>query len=155
MATRGEYNTRQRELLLQYLQANVQRRLTVDEVMQALKARGKKIGKTTVYRHLESLCEQGAVRKYAPGVGASACYQYLLNAGACKEHFHMVCASCGEMFHVDCDLMEDIVRHIRQSHGFMLDIEKTVLYGRCEACAKREKEREDGAVNAEKCDHGL
>ena len=46
------YNTRQRELILDYIKKNAKKHLTADDIADALKA--EQVGKTTVYRYLES-----------------------------------------------------------------------------------------------------
>ena len=56
------YKTKQSEIVLEYLKENSDSHLTANEIAMALS--GKNVGKTTVYRHLEKLCRDGAVRKY-------------------------------------------------------------------------------------------
>lgn len=46
------YNTRQRELILEYIKENADSHLTADDIADALKA--EQVGKTTVYRYLEN-----------------------------------------------------------------------------------------------------
>lgn len=138
MASRGAYNTRQKAQILDFLIEHEQRRLTVDEVVQRLFERGTSVGKTTVYRHLEALTEQGAVHKYA--ADGITCYQYLSDGEDCKHHSHLVCTGCGDLFHVECGLMKQLSEHMRDEHGFELDDERCVLYGRCEKCARGEGE---------------
>ena len=48
------YNTRQRELILEYIKSNAENHLTADAIALALKS--EQVGKTTVYRYLEKLC---------------------------------------------------------------------------------------------------
>lgn len=133
MAVRGVYNTKQKTQILSYLSEHKQQRLGVDEVVQSLMELDVKVGKTTVYRHLEALSGQGAVHKYVSASGVT-CYQYVEDASECKRHAHLVCAGCGELLHVECALMEQLKRHMLLEHGFDLDAEKTVLYGRCGRC---------------------
>lgn len=134
MAIRGEYNTRQKEKLLKYLKENASRAFTVDEIVADMKQRGDAVGKTTVYRHVEALNRTGNVRRIAPESGGSAEYQFVPDAEACGHHFHMRCGECGELFHVDCRLFEDLSRHMQQDHGFVIDARKTVLMGICRRC---------------------
>ena len=136
MASRGTYNTRQKARILDYLIEHEQRRLTVDEVVQRLAERGTSVGKTTVYRQLEALAEQGTVHKYA--ADGVTCYQYFRDAEECKRHSHMVCTGCGDLLHVECDLMKQLFEHMRDEHGFALDSDRSVLYGRCARCARGE-----------------
>ena len=86
--TRGAYNTRQKRELLNFLQERSMQHFSVDEVVFELQDRGEKIGRSTVYRYLELLAEQGSVRKYqsvqgitqyiSPGLGTSTAYPLAL-----------------------------------------------------------------------------
>ncbi len=125
------YKTRQRQIIFDYMVKNADVHLTVDDVFDALRSTGESVGKTTVYRHMERLAENGEVRKYHLDKGT--CYQY--QAGAdCKEHFHLKCSQCGKLYHLDCSFMNDLDLHIFEHHGFRIDNTQTVLYGVCKCC---------------------
>ena len=128
------YNTRQRELILDYIKKNAKKHLTADDIADALKA--EQVGKTTVYRYLEKLCEQNIVRKFILSEGKSACYQYN-DEKQCHDHFHMKCLKCGKLFHLECDHLKDIAAHISKMHDFTIDSSRTVFYGICGECAKK------------------
>lgn len=137
MSTRGVYQTRQQEAVIQLFHQRPGECLSAEEVHQLLEAQGLSVGKTTVYRGLSRLCESGALRRYAPqGSGDSARFQ--LNP--CKEsHLHIRCVGCGALEHLDCGEMEHFKNHILSSHGFSLDEGQTMLYGRCKSCAGKEQ----------------
>ena len=118
------YNTRQRELILDYIKKNAKKHLTADDIADALKA--EQVGKTTVYRYLEKLCEQNIVRKFILSEGKSACYQYN-DEKQCHDHFHMKCLKCGKLFHLECDHLKDIAAHISKMHDFTIDSSRTVF----------------------------
>lgn len=128
------YNTRQRELILDYIKKNAKKHLTADDIADALKA--EQVGKTTVYRYLEKLCEQNIVRKFILSEGKSACYQYN-DEQQCHDHFHMKCLKCGKLFHLECDHLKDIAAHISKMHDFTIDSSRTVFYGICGECSKK------------------
>ena len=125
---------------------------SVDEAVFAMQDRGEKIGRSTVYRFLELLAEQGSVRKYQNVHGVTQ-YQHVEDDTDCDGHFHMMCSRCGELLHVDCSLMGTLASHLMEDHGFLLDPRETILVGVCERC------RSDGEVIAhgddshEGCDH--
>ena len=133
------YNTRQGALILNYLQRSVTP-FTADALADALQP--QRVGKATVYRHLERLTESGQVRRFSPAEGASACYQYVGDRDDCKQHYHMVCSRCGRLFHLDCEQLSELSQHIREHHGFLLDCERTILYGVCADCARKEEKEE-------------
>ena len=153
--TRGEYNTRQKRELLSFLRERSMQHFSVDEVVFELRDRGESIGRSTVYRYLELLAEQGKVRKY-PGVQGVTQYQHVENAASCDEHLHMLCSRCGNLLHVDCGLMGTMTEHLMAEHGFRLDPRETLLVGVCEKCREAGGEAVDHvADNPEGCHHRL
>ncbi len=131
---RSEYTTRQREQILQYLKDHAQGHVTAEQLLEHLHQNGHRMGKATVYRTLERLERQNAVRRYELGGRQGACYQYIADGG-CHHHFHLKCIQCGRLFHVECSLLEETSRHIGREHHFAVDPSKTVFYGRCSRCS--------------------
>ncbi len=134
---RGEYSTRQKREMLAFLKRHDLEPYSVDDLVFQMQEQGEKIGRTTAYRYLEQLTEQGRVRRYQNGQGVTL-YQHVENSGDCANHFHMMCRRCGRLYHVDCDLMGELVRHIRCEHHFDLDLRETILVGICARCAAEE-----------------
>lgn len=134
----NSYNTKQGELILSVLTSEKGRHFTADEIITRLAADGKKVGKATVYRHLDKLIRTGEVRKYIVEEGVSACYEYVGHNHDCKSHYHLKCSSCGELLHVRCDFLDEVSEHILGHHGFTIEPQKTVLYGLCKNCREAE-----------------
>lgn len=128
------YKTKQRSQILNCLIENKEKHLTADEITDALKQKGVDVGKTTIYRTLEKLLEDGSVRKYICEEGKSACFQYVDGNENCHRHFHLKCVKCGKLIHLECDYLSDLEQHIFEHHKFTVDNTKTVLYGICEEC---------------------
>lgn len=135
------YNTKQRELILRYLSESNGQHVKAEEILDYLKSQDTPVGKSTVYRYLDALVEQNLVRKYTVEEGQGACYQFVGDAGHahCKEHYHLKCSNCGELFHISCEFMDKINAHILKEHGFIVDNSKTVFYGVCEKCRENKK----------------
>lgn len=149
---RGEYSTRQKRELLKFLKARSLQHFSVDEVVFEMQDRGERIGRSTVYRYLESLAEQGSVRKYQ--IQGITQYQHVDDAASCDAHFHMMCSRCGNLMHVDCSLMRVMSEHLMKDHGFQLDPRETILVGLCEKCrADGGEEAGHGADHHEGCHH--
>ncbi len=136
MRSTDGYKTKQRAAVEAVLQST-DNHVTVEEMVERLNADGKSVGRTTVYRCLERLVEEGRARKYAAQSGESACYQYIADDHACHEHFHLKCTACGRLIHIECDHMNELSAHIAAEHGFAVDPLKTVLYGLCGECAAK------------------
>ena len=131
------YKTRQSQSVLDYMASLGDRHVTVSQIAQHFINEGAAIGQTTIYRQLEKLVSLGRIRKYTHGEGDGACYQYVANI-ACVEHFHLKCEDCGELIHLDCELLDEIERHLLTEHGFQINALKTVFYGKCEKCRQKE-----------------
>ena len=133
---RGDYKTKGALAVRQLMEKTHQAHVTAEEVHRRLEREGVRMGLTTVYRQLERLVEEGAVRKIY-GDRSGFCYQ--LAGDACREHYHMVCTACGKLAHLDCDVAEGLFRHITEHHGFAVDLGRTVLYGSCADCRRAMK----------------
>ena len=150
---RGEYSTRQKREMLAYLKKHDMEPYSVDELVFRMQEQGERIGRTTVYRYLEQLAEQGSVRKYQNAQGVTQ-YQHIEDDSGCDSHFHMMCRSCGRLYHVSCDLMDALSKHIYTDHSFRLNLRETILVGTCARCAGEEV-AEVGAHSTDGCHHCL
>ena len=131
------YQTKQGRALVEYLRSQGSRHVSVQQIAAGLP---EKIGTATIYRQLDKLAAQGLVRKYVSD-GDPACYQYVgEDAKNCMQHFHLKCSSCGELIHLECEEMGRLSEHILREHGFRTDPLRSVLYGTCAECLKKEAE---------------
>ena len=135
MRNKNGYNTKQRNEILDYLKNNAARHLSVDDITIALSSLGISVGKTTIYRYMDKLVNEGRVRKYFVSNSKSACYEYIGDNTDCKMHYHFKCTNCGHLLHVDCDMLDCVFKHMNSDHGFVVDGTKTVIYGMCAGCA--------------------
>lgn len=149
---RGEYNTRQKREMLAFLQKHDLESYSVDDLLAEMLKTGEKIGRSTVYRNLEQLVELGKVRKYQNAQGVMQ-YQHVEHNEACHDHFHMMCKKCGKLYHVNCDLMQQLSGHIYSHHHFKIDACETIFVGMCGDCdsSAPKGECEHGVDSAEKC----
>ncbi len=134
MRTPNGYTTRQRTEIENILRENSNTHLTAEDIIGMLLQKNKGIGKTTVYRTLQKLVNDGKVRKFTADKSDSACFQYINNTGHCHEHFHLKCTDCGQLLHLDCQRAEQLTSHISAEHGFLLNTGRTILYGTCAKC---------------------
>lgn len=142
IAAKG-YKTKQRETILNFLMENKERHITVDEIVFNLKNRGVSVGKTTVYRYIDKLVEEGRARRFITDEKSGACFQYV-DGNKCDEHFHLKCVECGKLIHLECGHLSEIAEHVYESHKFTIDNSKTVLYGICDSCeASRERKSDE------------
>jgi Fur family ferric uptake transcriptional regulator len=141
-------NTRQKNLILDCLKSSGRRHVTAEEVVDTLNSLGTPVAKSTVYRFLASLEEVGLVRKYILEEGCPACYQFVDRAGACAEHYHLMCMDCGRIVHFENSGLRDALKGARErvsGRKFSIDGPRTVFYGTCPECLAL-----DGGVHEER-----
>lgn len=131
---KSEYNTRQRQLMLEYIESHSDDLLTAADISAHLKEQGTPVGMSTVYRFLDKLTRENRLVKFFDENSDSASYRALTSA--CHVHCHFLCSGCGKIFHVDCEHFDDFSSHILSGHNFKIDLSKTVFSGQCESCLK-------------------
>ena len=136
----NDYKTKQKELILNFFIENKDKHLTAAEILKHMNECDTNVSMPTIYRALEKLVSSGCVRKYLLDEKSGACYQYVEDGHTCHEHFHLKCIECGKLTHLDCSHMQSLNEHILGEHGFTVDNSRTVLYGVCEKCGKRNEE---------------
>ena len=138
MPTRSKYKTKQRDLLLKYLESVSGKHITANDVCEYFKEQGDAIGQSTVYRQLERLVDEGIINKYIIDSNSPACFEYI--GGDCHDDdevcFHCKCEKCGRLIHLHCDELSGIGKHLFDEHDFKMDPMRTVFYGLCENCNK-------------------
>lgn len=125
------YRTEQKKLLLLYLSTHAERAFSLCELADTMAECG--VGKSTVYRLVAQMCEEGVVRRYAKERGRGYLYQYL-NRSDCAAHLHLRCTSCGRITHLGEEETALFERILEQNNHFLLDDQRTLLFGRCATC---------------------
>lgn len=123
-------NTIQKELVLKAVN-ELKRHVTADEVYDFIKKDYPTIGKGTVYRNLGVLVEEGLVRKVEIPDGPDR-FDFTL-----KNHYHVRCVKCGEVFDVDMDVITDLEERIRDTHGMEFLSYDISFKGVCPACREK------------------
>ena len=130
------YNTEKRTELLNFFKACNGRALTVDEICEGILKDGK--GRSTVYRLISRLVDEGLIRRISDGKSRHVTYQYIYS-GSCSEHLHLKCKSCGKLIHLDDVTSHILEKRIFKSEGFVLDV-GALVYGFCGSCSAPRKE---------------
>lgn len=126
------YNTRQKELIRQLI-ISINRDFSAKEIFCKLTAAGEEVGQTTVYRIIDSMVEDGQLKKTL-GEDNEVRYQYL---ESCDHfgHCYLKCNNCGRLQHIDCEDICDLTAHIERQHKFKVDDTNMVINGLCRSCA--------------------
>lgn len=105
--------------------------LTADELTELVRRRSTGIGRMTVYRTLDLLCDLGLLRPVYQGTGAA--HYILLHDG---HHHHLICSDCSRVIEFDECALGDLPARIARRFGFRVEGHLLELYGVCEMCAK-------------------
>lgn len=123
------YHTKQKGRLLAFLSADPERQLTIEEIASEL----PEVGKSTVYRLVRQLVEDGTLRRFVADNSRKFLYQY---AGCrdCSGHLHLKCTVCGKLIHLQHGLSHQMEQAIASQYDFSIDGAKTMLFGCCRGC---------------------
>ena len=135
--------------ILTFLKSVQGRHVTVNEICDFFREKGISVGTTTIYRHLEKMVKEGLAAKYVVDGSSSACFEYLGAEEHCHKTscFHCKCEKCGKLIHLHCEdvvkleqcnEIESLKQHMQQHHDFQMDPHRTVFYGICGECSKKE-----------------
>ena len=130
------YATANRKKILDFLKENHNRTLTVADIDVYLKDCNSEVNITTIYRYLDKLEKEGTVMKYVSEKGSQAAYQYVESGHSCEEHLHLQCVKCGKVIHLECHFMDEILEHVENEHGFLMQCKNSIVYGTCRECVK-------------------
>ena len=130
----AEYNTEQKKLLLEFLEKNRDGSYTIEEITDGLKAEGASVGKSTVYRLMTRLVDEGRVKRQLATDSRKAVYRITLNEH-CHNHLHLQCVTCGRVLHLDEKASDEVLDVVKKLKNFSVSEEDTVLMGRCDDCS--------------------
>ena len=137
----GKYQTEQKKLLLSYMASHANEQFSAEQLTyileNACESTGKAPGKSTVYRLVAEMAEEGILRRFPKSEGRGWLYQYHRMAG-CSGHLHLKCRGCGALLHLECGMSDELLAHIETAHGFKVDNSATVLYGLCKSCCHKD-----------------
>jgi Fur family ferric uptake transcriptional regulator len=110
---------------------------TAQELFEALRLEGQKIGLTTVYRNLQSMATRGEVDVLRREDG-EAIYRRCESDG---HHHHLVCRECGMSVELENAEIERWTTEVAHGHRFSEVTHDLVLFGLCSKCASRRKKQ--------------
>jgi len=141
---KGVYKTKARNLIVDYLKANADKRFTARDIVIALSENGANIDRSTIYRNIERLCADGKLVKYKENDINATCYQYSEGHGSCHSHMHAQCENCGKIYHLENDIFADAEEKLKKEYGIEIDFGRTVIIGRCDECKEADGHEHDG-----------
>lgn len=103
---------------------------SAQEIHDELRARGSKVGLTTVYRNLQSLADAGRV-DVLRNMEGEAIYRLCPTS---VHHHHLVCRLCGTSVEIASDEVERWAARTARAHDFTAVTHSAELYGVCRDC---------------------
>ena len=129
--------SKQREVILDVIKDS-RTHLTAEEIYGLVIKQEPKISRSTVYRNINILVEQGISQKIMMATGPDR-YDYLH-----KEHYHAVCKVCGKVFDFCYDFeKEKITKSMKQQANIDIDVNSITIHGICEKCKSKQKNKEE------------
>lgn len=123
-------NTVQKELVLDAVQS-LRSHVTADMVYQFVVKDHPSVGKGTVYRNLNILAEEGAIKRILIPNGSDR-YDFTIT-----DHYHVQCIECDALFDVDMDYIPNMENKIHDTHGIQFLDYDILFHGICKDCQNR------------------
>ncbi len=133
MAKHGLRQTDQRKLIVETF-FKAKDHISIEELLNDVRAQDTRVGYATVYRTLKLLAECGVANERSFGDGLT---RYELNDEE-SHHDHLICVECRTIVEFEEPRIEALQEEIAERHGFLLKSHKHEMYGLCAKCrAKR------------------
>ena len=124
------YNTEKRAEIIRLFKKCGGQAFSAEDIATAILNDGH--GKSTVYRLISKLVDEGELRRISDGKTRRVTYQFI-HTGHCSEHLHLKCKECGKLIHLDDEISHMLENRIMSAKGFALD-DGALLYGKCKSC---------------------
>lgn len=105
--------------------------LSVDDIESALRERGERIGKATIYRTLDLLVRSRLVEEHDFGEGFKR-YEHRLSGT--PVHEHMICVECATVTEFESNELYRIENRVKTEFGFAPVRRRLEIYGLCKEC---------------------
>lgn len=136
MIKKGLRSTAQRRLIIDTFFSGAPH-MTIEDLLQEVRAHDRGIGYATVYRTLKLLAECGVASERRFGDGLS---RYELADEASAHHDHLICLTCGTIIEFEEPRIEALQDEIAEKHGFVVSSHKHEMYGECADCLQAKKQ---------------
>jgi Fur family ferric uptake transcriptional regulator len=134
MARQGLRSTEQRRLIVDTFFDSPEH-VTLDGLLERVRAIDSRIGYATVYRTMKMLSDGGVAHEQKFGDGLT---RYELADGD-LHHDHLICIECGQIQEFEEPQIEQLQDRVATRYGFEVHHHKHELYGRCRSCSERKR----------------
>jgi Fur family ferric uptake transcriptional regulator len=119
------------QIIIEFLQQNRQH-LASHQIYEQIRSRLPAVNRSTVYRSLERLVNQGKIS--VSDIGAGALVYELVDIG---RHHHLVCHECHYIIEISDDDVAPLLTMIEQDSQFQILTNHLILYGVCPGCQSK------------------
>jgi len=136
LAARGLRLTRDRRTIIEEVFA-IHDHFSMDDLFVALRLKGQRLSKTTLYRNLPLLIESGLVRR-VPDESSSSRFEHVLGH---PHHDHLICLKCGREIEFSSDRIEQAQEEVCRLFAFEPIRHRLGIWGYCRSCRRRRTAR--------------
>lgn len=105
--------------------------VSADGLVELVRQQTPHVGRMTVYRTLDLLCQLGLARPVYHGTGAA--HYILMEDG---HHHHLVCSNCDSVVEFNECVLHELETQIGRHHNFHIHGHLVELYGLCANCQR-------------------
>jgi Fur family ferric uptake transcriptional regulator len=106
--------------------------LTSQQIFERLKNHLPAVNRSTVYRSLDRLAENGKVSISDMGMGASV-YELVSNG----MHHHLICKQCHQTILIQQEDVLNFFSQVERKSQFKITTNHLILYGICNVCISK------------------
>ncbi|MBM3333842.1 transcriptional repressor [Candidatus Sumerlaeota bacterium] len=110
---------------------------SMDDLFVALRLKGKRISKTTLYRNLPLMQDSGLVRR-VPDDSLNGRFEHVLGH---PHHDHLICIQCGREIEFACNMIEQAQEATCRRYGFEPVHHRLGIWGYCRDCRRKKKDK--------------
>lgn len=100
------------------------------ELLEAVEQQAPSVGRATVFRTLQLLCELALVERVRLEDGQDV----YVTGHSSHHHHHLICTGCDEIHEMaECDI-DEFVAKVAARHGFVAENHIFDIYGLCPEC---------------------
>ena len=122
--------SKQREEIIEVIK-NSYNHPTAEDIYMIVKGKDPAVSRSTVYRNLGLLTEDGIIQKISMLIGPDK-YDYKR-----VPHNHAICVKCGKVFDFEYDFnLDNLKKSIKDQTGLIVSSEHIAIEGICENCKK-------------------
>ncbi len=138
LATQNLRMTRERAIFIEEVFSSHEH-FDADQLVQRLEQRkdGKRVSRSTIYRHLKQLEEAGLIRKVARQ-GDRDLYEHDYGY---PQHDHLICKKCGDLIEFHNEEISKLLEKVARELGFRIEGHRLEAHGLCDDCCKRPQTR--------------